>query len=78
MDNFDLKKYLAEGKLQENEYDTDGYVESMGPEFEDGVNMLIRAWEDWKMGPSTEPDMIPYAKKDILNYLKTQLMEENL
>jgi hypothetical protein len=50
----------------------------MGPEFEKGINSLIGAWEEWKMGPMTEPGMIPYAKRDILKYLEMQLMEENL
>jgi hypothetical protein len=63
---------------EDEDYDTGGYVESMGPEFEKGINSLIGAWEEWKMGPMTEPGMIPYAKRDILKYLEMQLMEENL
>ena len=67
------------GKIvTENDYDTGGYVESMGPIFDKAVNMLIKAWEEWKMGPMTEPGMIEFAKKDVLEYLETQLMVENL
>ena len=64
--------------VTENDYETGGYVESMGPIFDKGVNLLIKAWEEWKMGPMTEPGMIEFAKKDVLGYLDTQLMVENL
>ena len=64
--------------VTENDYETGGYVESMGPLFDKGVNMLIKAWEEWKMGPMTEPGMIEFAKKDVLSYLETQFMVENL
>ena len=64
--------------VTENDYETGGYVESMGPLFDKGVNYLIKAWEEWKMGPMTEPGMIEFAKKDVLSYLETQFMVENL
>jgi len=64
--------------VTENDYETGGYVESMGPLFDKGVNFLIKAWEEWKMGPMTEPGMVEFAKKDVLNYLETQFMVENL
>ena len=64
--------------VTENDYETGGYVESMGPLFDKGVNMLIKAWEEWKMGPMTEPGMIEFAKRDVLDYLATQFIEENL
>ena len=64
--------------VTENDYETGGYVESMGPLFDKGVNMLIKAWEEWKMGPMTEPGMVEFAKKDVLTYLETQFMVENL
>jgi len=73
------RKKTKGGKVvTENDYETGGYVESMGPMFDKGVNMLIKAWEEWKMGPMTEPGMIEFAKKDVLSYLETQLMVENL
>ena len=73
------RKKTKGGKVvTENDYETGGYVESMGPMFDKGVNMLIKAWAEWKMGPMTEPGMIEFAKKDVLSYLETQLMVENL
>lgn len=73
------RKKTKGGKVvTENDYETGGYVESMGPKFDKGVNFLIKAWEEWKMGPMTEPGMIEFAKKDILDYLETQFMVENL
>ena len=55
-----------------------GYVEAMGPRFEKAINMLINAWEEWKMGPMTEPGMVEHAKRDIVDYVKMQLMVDNL
>jgi len=73
------RKKTQGGKVvTENDYETGGYVESMGPLFDKGVNLLIKAWEEWKMGPMTEPGMIEFAKKDVLEYLETQFMVENL
>ena len=72
------KKSTGGKVVTENDYETGGYVESMGPLFDKGVNLLIKAWEEWKMGPMTEPGMVEFAKKDVLNYLETQFMVENL
>ena len=72
------KKSKGGKVVTENDYETGGYVESMGPMFDKGVNFLIKAWEEWKMGPMTEPGMIEFAKKDVLSYLETQFMVENL
>ena len=73
------RKKTKGGKVvTENDYETGGYVESMGPLFDKGVNFLIKAWEEWKMGPMTEPGMVEFAKKDVLSYLETQFMVENL
>ena len=82
-----IKGAMSEGRrrktkggkvVTENDYETGGYVESMGPLFDKGVNFLIKAWEEWKMGPMTEPGMVEFAKKDVLSYLETQFMVENL
>jgi len=73
------RKKATGGKVvTENDYETGGYVESMGPKLDKGVNFLIEAWEEWKMGPMTEPGMIEHAKKDLLSYLETQFIVENL
>ena len=52
------KKSQGGKVVTENDYETGGYVEIMGPMFDKGVNLLISAWEEWKMGPMTEPGMI--------------------
>ena len=92
MDNFNLKKYLAEGKLLKEstlEYLIDKYGQKM-IDFTIKVDQLTDgevndieyledrikthlAWEEWKMGPMTEPGMVPYAKQEILKYLEMQL-----
>jgi hypothetical protein len=73
MDNFDLKKYLAEGRLSEEnyeeDYDTDGYVEAMGSDLFDHVNEIVRIFQEWKSGPMTEPGMEGYAKDDLVDYI---------
>jgi len=73
MDNFDLRKYLAEGKLNEEnyeeDYDTGGYVEAMSPDLFDHVNEIVRLFQEWERGPMTEPGMIGYAKDDLIDYI---------
>ena len=46
-----------------------GYVEAMGPGFDQAIHLLQSAWEEWKNGPMTEPTDIPQAKQDILEYI---------
>lgn len=52
-----------------------GYLElfEMNPNFEEGVANLLQAWEEWKEGPETEPEMIEEAKHDILAYLSSMM-----
>jgi hypothetical protein len=60
-----LTKLLKENTIQEG----GGYVEVMGPDFDQAINLLKSAWEEWKNGPATEPTDIPQAKQDILEYI---------
>jgi hypothetical protein len=50
-----------------------GYLElfEMKPAFEEGVASLLEAWNEWKQGEMTEPEMIDEAKQDILAYLSS-------
>jgi hypothetical protein len=111
MDNFDLKKYLAEGKLTTaskaiTEWDDQsikdyadamskafgnkpkeeepkkpmsemngGYIEVMGPDFDDAVDLLSFVWNQWKNGSATEPEDIEPAKADILQYIKAVILK---
>jgi|GEM_PF-4042756 len=79
-----VKKALQEGRrakikggkvVTENDYETGGYVESMGPELDKVVKHLQAVWNEWKNGPMTEPEMVTFAKADLVNYLKNQLKE---
>jgi len=68
------RKKTQGGKIvTENDYETGGYVESMGPMFDKAVSGLVAAFTDWKEGPMTEPGMIPHAKKDVVTYIDNQL-----
>jgi len=53
--------------------ESEGYVEVMGPDFEDATWLLTSAWEEWKNGRATEPEDIPQAKQDILDYIASLL-----
>lgn len=62
-------KFLKEAKIQQQ----GGYVEVMGPDFDQALELLQSAWKDWKNGPMTEPEDIPQAKQDILGYIESLL-----
>ena len=67
------------GKIvTENDYETGGYVEAMGPMFDRACKMLMSAWEEWKNGPMTEPGMIEHAKRDVIEYIDRKLEEDIL
>jgi len=64
------------GKIvKEDDYGNGGYVESMGPRLEKAIKHLLAVWDEWKDGPMTEPGMIPHAKKDLVDYLASNLQE---
>lgn len=52
-----------------------GYLElfEMNPAFEEGVSMLLTAWNEWKKGDMTEPYMVEEAKQDVLAYLSSMM-----
>lgn len=89
MDGGDIGKILAnlqEGRrpkmkggknVTEADYETGGYVEAMGPMLDKCIDSLISVWEEWKSGPATEPEMIPHAKADLLNYIKSKISVED-
>jgi hypothetical protein len=54
---------------------TGGYLEimEMNPKFDQGIEMLLEVWEEWKSGEMTEPEMIDEAKQDLLSYLSSVL-----
>lgn len=54
---------------------TGGYLEimEMNPKFDQGIEMLLEVWEEWKSGEMTEPQMIDEAKQDLLQYLSSML-----
>ena len=73
------RKKTQGGKIvTENDYETGGYVESMGPMFDKAVSGLVAAFTEWKEGPMTEPEMIPFAKKDVVDYIDNQLEQSLL
>lgn len=51
-----------------------GYIDMLGPDFEDGVKMVEKAWNVWKAGDLTEPGMIDHAKQDIMTHMKNTLI----
>jgi hypothetical protein len=86
--NFDLRKFLAENKLTQtaktiNENfppqpeikvnESEGYIEVMGDDFDEAVDQIVFAWEQWKNGPATEPEDIEPARQDVVDYIKSLL-----
>jgi len=67
-DNFDLKKYLAENKLNEDRWTDEGYLEKMGPEFLEATKVIEKAWFKWKHDSFTPPSEKKPAKRDLMNY----------
>ena len=65
--------YAEKKTLNEEMYG--GYLElfEMNPAFEEGVSMLLTAWNEWKEGPMTEPYMVEEAKQDVLAYLSSMM-----
>ena len=74
------RRKIKGGKVvTENDYETGGYVESMGPRLDKALKALTIVWDEWKNGPATEPAMVPFAKKDLLNYIDNNIVvEENI
>ena len=73
------RKKVKGGKMvQEADYNTGGYVESMGPLFERACDMLAKAFGEWAKGPMTEPGMIAPAKEDVVRYLDQKLTSQFL
>jgi len=86
--NGECRKYNDEGDYtvvsmqycQYNEGEKDqyadangGYVEAMGPDFDNGVDLIAKAWSTWINGPATEPEDLGPARADVLAYIKSIL-----
>jgi len=70
------RRKMKGGKVvTENDYETGGYVESMGPMLDKVLKQLILVWDEWKNGPATEPGMVPFAKKDLVSYIDSKILE---
>jgi len=70
------RRKMKGGKVvTENDYETGGYVESMGPRLDKALKALTIVWDEWKNGPATEPGMVPFAKKDLLSYIDSKILE---
>ena len=70
------RRKMKGGKVvTENDYETGGYVESMGPRLDKALKALTIVWDEWKNGPATEPGMIPFAKKDLVSYIDSKILE---
>tara|TARA_B110000483_G_C17994179_1_gene464710 strand:- start:48 stop:590 length:543 start_codon:yes stop_codon:yes gene_type:complete len=64
----------AKNDIKEDEdYDTDGYVEAMNPELFDHIDEIIRIFKEWKDGSMTEPGMEGYAKDNLVDYIQMKI-----
>jgi len=54
--------------------DVGGYVEAMDPVMlDEAVNKLVETFKQWEDAPLTEPEMVEYAKKDLLKHIEYKL-----
>ena len=70
MDNFDLRKYLAEGKLLK-EIDNYWFINEM--DLDDHLENIHYEWEKWKETTSPDPRDITTAKRDVIQYIVNYL-----
>ena len=77
-----LKESVNEGRrpkskggkvVKEDDYGNGGYVEMMSADLNRGINLIQKAWDDWKAGPLTEPAMIEHAKDDLIRHIQDEL-----
>jgi|TARA_R110000822_G_scaffold58908_5_gene147135 hypothetical protein len=66
------EEYWPEDSSTED-YDTEGYVEAMGPELDTHIDEILKIFTEWKSGPMTEPGMEGYAKDDLVNYIQRKI-----
>ena len=68
-----VEAWNAKKKLTEQMHG--GYIElmEMNPKFDEGLEMLLEVWNEWKSGTMTEPEMIGEAREDLLSYLASIL-----
>ena len=64
------------GLIEDKTSLTEEYVESMGPDFDHGLDLIVDAWINWKKGPLTEPHMVKPAQKEVLNYIQSYLKKK--
>ena len=69
----DLKKW---GIIPDKATINEEYVESMGPDFDKGLELIFDAWNTWKKGPATESNMIKPAAKEVIDYIESQLKKK--
>lgn len=73
---FDHYKWLRKNTTEQQQLKEE-YIESMGPDFDNGLDLLADAWKDWKRGPMTEPSDIKPAQKELFNYI-TKWLKKNI
>lgn len=72
---FDSKKWLRlnpDGPKIKEEVLTEEYIEIMDG-LDDGLQLIVDAWKEWKDGPMTEPGDIKPAQKELLSYVERYL-----
>ena len=53
-----------------------GYIESMGDDFNKGLDRITMAFKEWYEGPMTELDDVMPAIEDVADYVKSRLISE--
>jgi len=69
MDN--IKTFEEFHEIEKNKVNED-YIELM-PELDTALQLIKADWERWKNGPMTEPSDVKPAKKELLDYISSEL-----
>ena len=71
-----LQRTFKDDPNYHEDIDTEGYVENMRqPDLQNAIDAIKVVWEEWKSGPATEANQLPYALEDLLNHIRQQLSD---
>lgn len=69
-----IKKRVSDYVDDKTKVDMGGYVEAMNSDMlDEAIDKLVETFKQWEDAPLTEPEMVEYAKKDLLKYIEYKL-----
>ena len=68
-----IETWIYDGDNFKGRFEYGGFIESMGPTYNDGIESIEDAFRDWINGPMTTGDMVGPAIDDVVNDLYDKL-----